>query len=264
MLTADQKAHFDTFGFLTLKQAATAGQLAEVTAEMDSMLEKDREGRPFAEEGQAMSPFVDQSAVLTRFVDDLIAEVAADLIGPEFIWASSEGNVTVHGTHGWHADRTSESDDELAYIRLKINMYLDPVTVDAGALRVIPGSHQRGFHRVLEPLESMHHEKGRTDPTATPYGVLGTDMPYFAFESEPGDLICFNQALFHSVFNGFAGRRYIAFKFATGPTSDVHYKVIKETMSLDSDLDPAIAGGDLPRIRGLAERTAAAATRVGA
>ena len=262
MLTADQQAHFDTFGFLTLKQVLSADEVAEITREADSIWEKDRQGRPFGEEGQAVVPFVEPSAVLTRMVNDRIAEVVADLIGPEFIWASSEGNVTVHGTHGWHADRTPESAEELAYTRLKINLYLDPVTVETGALRVLPGSHQPGFHRALEPLETMHHEKGNTDPTATPYGVLGPDMPFYAFESEPGDLICFNQSLFHSVFNGFAGRRYIAFKFAAGPTSDVHYKVIRETVTLDSKLEPGITGADLPRIRELAERTAVAAARV--
>ena len=263
MLTADQKAHFDTFGFLTLKQIVPPDRLVEVTAEADSSWAKNRGGRPFGEESQTISPFVDHSAVLTRFVNDYVVEVVADLIGPEFIWASSEGNVTVRGTHGWHADRTSGSDEELAYTRLKINMYLDPVSVETGALRVLPGSHQRGFHRALEPLETMHHEKGNTDPTATPYGVLGPDLPFFAFESEPGDLICFNQSLFHSVFNGFAGRRYIAFKFAAGPTTGAHYKVIKETVSLDSNLDPGIAGSELPGIRDLAERTTAAAVKVG-
>ena len=262
MLKAAQKAHFDTFGFLTLKQALSPDAVAKATSEADSIWEADRGGRPSGEDGQGVVPFVEPSAVLTRFVEDHLAETAADLVGPNFIWAGSEGNVTMHGTHGWHADRSSESDEELAYTRLKINLYLDPVSVETGALRVLPGSQQPGFHRALEPLERTHHEKGNTDPTATPYGVLGADMPFYAFESQPGDLICFNQSLFHSVFNGFPGRRYIAFKFCAGPTTDLHYRVIKDTVSLAGKLDPRITGVELPRVHELANRTAAAVARI--
>ena len=262
MLTTDQKAHFDTFGFLSIKQAIFTKTIMQISEEVDSMLEKNRDGRPFATEDQVISPFVSQSTTITKLVNDSIAEIVADLIGPGFIWAGSECHATLNSTHGWHADRTSEAAEELAYIRLKINMYLDPITAENGALRVLPGSHQPEFHRILEPLETIHLEAGNSDPMATPYGVLGPDMPFVAFESMPGDLICFNQSLFHSVFNGFAGRRYVALKFAAKPTTETHYKVIADTVDLSPDLDPEIDRVPLPGVQEICKRTEAIRVRI--
>lgn len=262
MITPDQKTHFNTFGFISLKQAVPTETFIEVAKDVDYMLEKNRDGRPFGTEAQSISPFVGQSVTLTNLVNDSIAEVVTDLIGPDFIWAGSEGHATLNSTHGWHADRTSEVPEELAYTRLKINMYLDPITAENGALRVLPGSHQPEFHKILEPLETIHLKAGNSDPTATPYGVLGPDMPFVAFDSMPGDLICFNQSLFHSVFNSFAGRRYVAFKFAAKPTTETHYKVIAETVDLSPDLNPEIDRVPLPWVREICKRTAAVRTRI--
>jgi hypothetical protein len=41
-------------------------------------------------------------------------------------------------------------------------------------------------------------------------------------ESQPGDVLFFNQTLCHGVFNGWRGRRVIALKFAANPTTDAH------------------------------------------
>ena len=260
MLTADQKAHFATFGFLTVRKAFSAGEMEEIIADAETVWGKDREGRASRERGQHITKFVEQGQALIRMVnDDRIAGAVEDLIGPDFLWAGSEGNWTVKSSHGWHNDRPSETDEELAFTRLKINIYLDSVTEESGALRVLPGSQQPYFHRALRPLEDTHHEMGSADPLATPYGVPGPDLPFLAFESEPGDLVFFNQSLFHAVFNGFDGRRYIALKFTAHPTTDIHFRLLNETGGFDFQAHSGFAGSELPRVRGMADRLAAAA-----
>ena len=261
MLTPDQKAHFEAFGFLAVRQAFSPAEVKEIIEESERLWEADRDGAPRGDKGQHMSKFVEHSPVLTRIVDERIREGVEDLIGADFMWAGSEGNFTVNNAHGWHNDRPAETESELAFTRLKVNIYLDPVTKDTGALRVLPGSHRPLFHMGLAPLEKHHHEKGDRDALSTPYGLSGPDMPFYAFESEPGDVVFFNQTLFHAVFNGFAGRRYIALKFAAMPTTDEQFEMLKETSGFAFQLHQAFADSELPKVRAMGDRLAAAALR---
>ena len=94
MLTPDQKTHFATFGFIFLKQAFSSGEIDEITVEADRLWEKAREGRPFGQEGQAIARFVEQSPGLTRMVsDERVFGAVGDLLGPDFLWAGSEGKL---------------------------------------------------------------------------------------------------------------------------------------------------------------------------
>ena len=265
MLSDEQQNHFDTFGFLLLRQAFAADEIKEIEAAAEELWERDREGRPRGEAGQALREFVEQSRVLTQMIEDeRISGAVEELLGLDYLWAGSEGNVTVNSALGWHADRPAKTGSDLDFVRLKINMYLDPVTKDTGALRVLPGSHKPGFHLNLAALQGTHDEKGETDPLATPYGVKGPDLPSFAFESTPGDIVFFNQSLFHAVFNGFAGRRYIALKLAAHPTSEKDIDVLKETQRFPRQPHSAFAASGLPRVHGMASRHEALASRFGA
>ena len=112
------------------------------------------------------------------------------------------------------ADRPGD-DEEISYVRLKTMLYLDGTRKDSGALRVIPGSHRMPLHGEIEP--ERRHQRGET---VDPFGVRGEDVPCFPVESNPGDLVFFCQSLWHSVFHGWVGRRYIALKYAPVPTAD--------------------------------------------
>ena len=65
----------------------------------------------------------------------------------------------------------------------------------------------------------------------------------------------FNQRLFRPVFNGFPGRRYIAFKLRPARPTDVHFRLLKQCVKFENELDLGISGFDLPRILELAKRT---------
>ena len=78
----------------------------------------------------------------------------------------------------------------------------------------------------------------------------GAEVPCIAFESRPGDVLFFNQSLWHGVFRGWVGRRYIALKYAARPQTDKqigsldHYSRGTIFQPLDS-----FAQSDDPRIR---------------
>ena len=74
------------------------------------------------------------------------------------------------------------------------------------------------LHQEIEP-DSMHQRRGLP---VRPFEVPGPNMPSVSLESNPGDAIFFSQSIWHAIFNGWAGRRYIALKFAARPQTENH------------------------------------------
>ena len=256
MITPDQKAHFETFGFLFLQQAFSQDEIGDVIREAEEVLEKDPGGGPRAQDQpQSPSPFVELSPKLSRLAeDDRIYGTVAQLLGPHLIWAGSEGNVTVDSFIGWHADRPGES--QLGYDRVKVMLYLDPVTAEHGALRIIPGSHRMPLNVDLDILTTVHQDRH-----AMPFGVDGSDLPGFPLESDPGDVVFFNHNLYHAMYNGWAGRRYIALKYASNPTGPEDLETLTEYAGGVFNVHDAFVNSDSPRIRGMVDRLMAAAPK---
>jgi hypothetical protein len=82
----------------------------------------------------------------------------------------------------------------------KLALYLDPLTRDTGALRVIPGSHRYG-DSYTEALQNTL----RTSQESL--GIHGSEVPAVAIETTPGDVAVFNQNTKHSAWGGSKRRR---------------------------------------------------------
>ena len=134
MLTTEQIAHFETFGFVIRQQCFSATEMAEISRAFDDVLAEDRKGRPFdGKARQGVLGFIEKRPLLSGLVeDDRIFEPLEQLLGPGFVWIGSDGNLYV-GDTGWHPDGSV-----LDYGRIKVALYLDPVMKDTGCLRVIP------------------------------------------------------------------------------------------------------------------------------
>ena len=214
------KAHFETFGFLFSRRLFSASEMEAIKLAAEQVWTEELGKTPAADEEMHTAPFVERNETLLKLVDDeRIHEVISGLLGEDFIWSGSEGNRGfLKGTpiHHWHADRPGES--ELGYTRIKIMIYLDPTTKEEGAIRVIPGSHRLPLHEDLRPFQENHIK--HIDDF---FGMKGPDVPCYAFESEPGDVLFFNQSLFHGVHGKTGPRRYIALKFIARPTCDAHF-----------------------------------------
>ena len=90
MITTEQIAHFQTFGFLALKQAFSPEEMAEISRVFDTLLEKDRRGKPVLEEKQqsryhrlqSIYGIAERHPTLTGLVaDDRIYETVCQLLG---------------------------------------------------------------------------------------------------------------------------------------------------------------------------------------
>ena len=246
MLTKQQRAHFDTFGFLVFKGLYTPDEVEKISAEADSILDEDRGGKPFDGAGrQAVLRFVERRPFLSTMpIDDRIYEPIEDLLGSGFYWIGGDGNLYVGETH-WHSDSTG-NDYEFEFDRIKVALYLDPVGKDTGCLRVIPGSHRIHLHQQLEPLRHLRRaqrdvggkmpmtkeeqrEGGvKSDFDDRPFNVESPDLPCFALESDPGDVVFFNHRLWHSSFGGKTGRRMFTLNYGQEPKSEQHTSMARQ------------------------------------
>ncbi len=253
MLTPGQIAHFETFGFLFLRQAFSSQEMEKITLEAEKLWADHRHREVVGEDGISMDYFMEISPVLTELVDDdRIIQSVEQLLGPDFIWVGSEGNVTNRAYHNWHSDRKcwrKEEEKDISYCRIKIMLYLDPVTKNTGCLRIIPGSHRMPLHKELG-AQTMGRD---IDPDVRPFGLSGEDLPGFPLESESGDVVFFNHCLFHSIYGGWEGRRIIALKFAAKPTTDRHLDVLNNYTRIAFQPHQAFLNSDRPRIRGMVE-----------
>ena len=199
-LTPQQIHFFHTFGYLGFSELLS-DRSEEITAAFEEIWTQNgggHNGQPH--NGQARScivPFIDQHETLCSLLDDpRILGIAEPLLGADFNYMGSDGNYYV-GDTGWHSDGWKKATDPT---HLKIAFYLDPLTRDSGALRVIPGSHRQG-----EPYADWLQEKvkGSQDEWA----IGGADVPAMALETQPGDVVCFNHNTKHAAFGGSKRRR---------------------------------------------------------
>ena len=128
-------------------------------------------------------------------------------------------------------------------------LYLDPLRRDTGALRSIPGSHRALLHESLLPL----HEATAAGGNRRYFGQRGEDVPAYAIETDPGDVVFFNNWLFHSVYGKVHPRRSIVLKFVCMPTNDRHRAVLRGEPRVRAANELLARHGNA-RIRALTER----------
>jgi hypothetical protein len=169
MLTKEQIAHFQTFGFLVLRQLFTAEEAVLMKREAEEIFAEERGGGPFTGEAtEYVQPFFERRPFLFSLMDDdRIYDIGVDLLGADFVLDQTEGRLRVEPTP-WHGGEGSKSG--LGWI--KIGFYLDPLTRDTGCLRVVPGSHLRADPDLMAPL------RGRNgDPEFRPFGMSPAEIP---------------------------------------------------------------------------------------
>src|SRR5205807_155727 len=107
---------------------------------------------------------------------------------------------------------------------IKIAFYLDPLTRDTGALRVIPGSHIAA--------DSFAQAAGKVCNSQEKFGIHGRDVPAVALETEPGDLAIFNHNTKHASFNGSTRRRMFTLNLCEHCKTPRQIAKLKEYLSI--------------------------------
>ena len=209
-LTQQQMRYFETFGFLTFP-GLFADEADTIAAAFEQVWADHGGGHGGREHDQqsrsALVPFIDQSEYLSALLDGPgIEGIASSLLGDDFNYAASDGNFYVGDTR-WHSDwrwPEEKGTSNRKYLSIKMAFYLDPVSRDSGCLRVVPGSHLvgDGFADALQDTIG-NREAGGSEALLAAHG---SEVPAFALESRPGDMVVFNHGLKHSSWGG-GGRR---------------------------------------------------------
>ncbi len=243
--------YFNAFGFIKLKHLFDEATMKKVTNVADRLWKNDFGGPPKPDTSLQQDRFVERSKTLISLIDDpRLFDGLQQILGRKLIFCGSEGNYGVAGSpsaHHWHADRPGAA--ELTYLRIKVMLYLSPMTKANGALRVIPGSHREPLHQTLLPFNQRHTE---TSPVF--FGQDGSKIPAYIIETNPGDVILFSQTLFHAVyFTEHPNRRYIALKYASWPQNYFQFASLQRWQSNVFQPAPQLRNSKRPRLRSMVE-----------
>ena len=104
MLTTQQKAHFETFGFLVLRQLFSPEEAANIKQEATEIFDEVRGNTPFTGEvWEQVQPFFERRPFMSTLADDdRVYDIGVALCGPDFVLDGTEGNNHV-GDTAWHS-----------------------------------------------------------------------------------------------------------------------------------------------------------------
>lgn len=215
-LTDEQVQHYETFGFLIRRQVFSPKEINRINEEFDKHLiaikddfEKIKDSR--SRKWPNWSNLIPETPLIASLLEDpRICVPTEQLQGDDTVPVYSNANSFRHDTN-WHPDMRQR------HIRALKNLtYLQPTTAERGSLRLIPGSHSSPLFdeliRIgLRPLDDSEAN------FLTESGMRGEDIPAYAFCSQPGDVITFNQNVWHAAFGGYEDRRDLSLAFYSNP-----------------------------------------------
>lgn len=193
-LTPQQKSFFESFGYLVIHDLLVR-DIDWITSEFHAVFN----GKGIKHDGSKRSivvPFIDQSEQLCGLLDHpKVLELIGSLLDEDFNYVGGDGNLFT-GNTGWHTDGEHQIG-----LYAKFHVYLDPLTRESGAIRVIPGSHLAGpwrdqLHKVLQAGDDLH--------------LYVRDVPCIVVETQPGDVVVFDHNIYHASFDGGPARRHFA------------------------------------------------------
>ncbi|MCK6472133.1 MAG: phytanoyl-CoA dioxygenase family protein [Planctomycetes bacterium] len=191
-LSDGQRRFFEDFGYLVLRRFL-AGEIGWITEEFEAVF-RDRAVDHDGSKRSTVVPFIDQRERLCTLLDHPgLHGVLCDLLGDDFNYMSGDGNFYT-GDTGWHSDGVHPRG-----LYVKAAFYLDPVTAQTGALRVIPCTHRLD---AFEGSRVRHAGACRNH-----WAIEQAEVPCVALESTPGDVVIFNHNLMHSSVGGSKRRR---------------------------------------------------------
>jgi hypothetical protein len=132
--------------------------------------------------------------------DPRFAGTAEQMFG-EVIGQTTDANRYITNTY-WHYDSGSYEG-----YGVKFAMYLQPVRAKTGCLRVIPGSHRRPWFDDLDDRPPLRYAWARQDFARAEADEVIDSVPGYACESDPGDVVAFDQRTYHASVGGSKDRQ---------------------------------------------------------
>ena len=252
-LSEDELKQFDAFGFVLRRQTFDASEVADFIDALEAVCARRLGHPPGAADAVWERSFAESHPTLMKLLcDDRVFLPVVEILGEDFLWVGSEGMWGFEeklANHHWHADG-GWIPEQISPHRLKVMLYLDRQDRDTGALRIMPGSHRSPYHDALLPCNDEHAKPG----TPSFFGLPGQELPGLAIETEPGDLVFFNNWLFHSVYGKIHPRRSLVLQYIGAPRTEAHRAGMRDGAEQLTPHENLTDSGD-PRIRQIVERT---------
>jgi len=180
--------HLRTFGFLVLRQFFDPGPLF---AEMNLVLEDAFPPSAAVSRYEGIHfqyvPMMTAETPASLSLLDRTALVAEQLLGGTVIPTRAKA-IRYFGNTAWHVDSVEP------VASLGFMAYFESLNADNGALRVLPGSHLP--------------ERGNAVRALGGIGKDATELPSEILPTVPGDMIVFDEHLFHSSHGGTTRRQW--------------------------------------------------------
>ena len=195
-LSQEQLNFFDTFGYLLVRQLFSPEETEKIIEGFEWSIQncgggKNHDGTSRTMFGGPIDHMPEMCAILDH---PSILGLIGGVLGEDFNYGGGDGNY-YSGDTGWHPDGSWGQ-----LFAAKTAFYLDPLTRDTGALRLIPGSHR--------PDHFVRQEQIDVNNSLELFGILPTEFPgSIAVETNPGDIVIFNHDLYHASFGGGTRRR---------------------------------------------------------
>lgn len=188
VLSAGQKRFFSDFGYLFLP-----GLLRDEGPWIVEEFERVFDEAGVVHDGSARSSLgrlIERSERLCTLLDNpRVDGLLTGLLGADYNYLGSGGELYV-GDGLWHPDCHGDP-----VRQVKWAMYLDHLTPETGALRLVPGSHRQGW-------------QGNLDTHAL-WGMGMEEVPCVVPQNRPGDVLVFNQMTLHNALGGGNRRRML-------------------------------------------------------
>ena len=220
MLTEQQLIHFQTFGFVILRGLFGPDELRTINAEFESAMESEFRHAPFdGTHRHRLMTMGSRTPFFTSLLEDpRFCGVAEQLYGEDVLGCISNINRYIGGDTGWHPDTHS-----LHHYGVKFAHYLQPIGAESGALRVIPGSHKQPLHDELR--QNMDKSE-----------LSIPDVPAYACESEPGDVVAFDLRCWHASWGGSNDRHMCVLCYYNNPKTPEAEEATRQRL-IDNGID---------------------------
>ena len=214
MLTQIQLQHFNTFGFIVLRNLFTPAEVETLRREYEAELNHVYAGQPFTGETRYWTTMLHPRTPLyaSLLEDERFCSAARQMYGDDVLGIGTDANRYV-GDTSWHPDHRTDPKEDCYGV--KFAFYLDPVDATSGALRLIPGSHNRTFH------EQLHASLSGLD-------LAVADVPAYACQADPGDVVAFDMRCWHASHGGRAGRRMSTCVYYNNPKGPIEEEATRK------------------------------------